>query len=595
MHYTSIENIHKVIDPLFLDDLKKELADIKAIKTTKTKRQKLLAFQNKLASLKFLDPACGSGNFLTESYLSLRRLENDILQELSGLEITFGFEGEHNPIKVSIHQFYGIEINDFAVAVTKAALWIAESQALQETENIVHLNLDFLPLKSYANIYEGNALRVAWREILPPGECNFIMGNPPFVGHQWRSTEQISDMEIAFHDLPKHGKLDYVCAWYNKGIDYMQGTNIFAAFVSTNSIVQGESVGILWQFLFDKKLVIEFAHRPFVWTSESNEQAAVHCVIVGFSQGNNSRQKLLFSGNQAKIAENINGYLLDAPNVFIQARSSSMANDVPKICKGSQPTDNQNLLLSQEEYDELVSSYPKAKNLIKRFVGASEFINNQPRYCLWLNNIEPVEYSVIPVIMNRLKKVADFRKKSPTESVRRDADIPMLFTQIRQPNESYLLIPRHSSQSRKYIPIGYMSHDVICGDANYMIPCATLYLFGVLTSNVHMAWTTTLCGRIKSDYRYSPAIYNNFPWPQVTTRQKEEIEDTAQAIIDARAKYPNSSLAILYGRNSMPPELTKAHQANVRAVMAAYGFDVKSMTEAECVARLMEMYVELTK
>ena len=595
MHYTSIENIHKVIDPLFLDDLKKELADIKAIKTTKTKRQKLLAFQNKLASLKFLDPACGSGNFLTESYLSLRRLENEILQELSGLEITFGFEGEHNPIKVSIHQFYGIEINDFAVAVTKAALWIAESQALQETENIVHLNLDFLPLKSYANIYEGNALRVAWREILPPGECNFIMGNPPFVGHQWRSTEQISDMEIAFHDLPKHGKLDYVCAWYNKGIDYMQGTNIFAAFVSTNSIVQGESVGILWQFLFDKKLVIEFAHRPFVWTSESNEQAAVHCVIVGFSQGNNSRQKLLFSGNQAKIAENINGYLLDAPNVFIQARSSSMANDVPKICKGSQPTDNQNLLLSQEEYDELVSSYPKAKNLIKRFVGASEFINNQPRYCLWLNNIEPVEYSVIPVIMNRLKKVADFRKKSPTESVRRDADIPMLFTQIRQPNESYLLIPRHSSQSRKYIPIGYMSHDVICGDANYMIPCATLYLFGVLTSNVHMAWTTTLCGRIKSDYRYSPAIYNNFPWPQVTTRQKEEIEDTAQAIIDARAKYPNSSLAILYGRNSMPPELTKAHQANVRAVMAAYGFDVKSMTEAECVARLMEMYVELTK
>lgn len=592
MHYTSIENIHKVIDPLFLDDLKAELTEIQAIAVETTRKRQLTAFQDKLAGLTFLDPACGSGNFLTETYLSLRRLENEAIRSLSD-QITIG--GMKNPIRVSISQFYGIEINDFAVTVAKTALWIAESQMMKQTEDIMHLSLDFLPLRSYANIVEGNALRMDWESVVPKHKLNYIMGNPPFVGHQWRSKEQAADLEVVCADIPKCGKLDYVCGWYNKSTDYMQNTNIHTAFVSTNSIAQGESVGILWKPLFKKSVKIEFAYRTFIWTSEAKDKAAVHCVIVGFTCGADNKKKLLFEAGRAKAASHINGYLLDAPDVFIQSRGKILTKGLPEMSKGSQPTDGGYLLLTEEEQQQLVSIYPVSSQFVKRFVGSRDLINNELRYCLWLKNVSPATYRSIPPVMERLKMVAESRSKSPTASVRRDAETPMLFTQIRQPETNYLAVPEVSSQNRKYIPISFLSPDIIGSNKLYLIRDADLYMFGVMTSNVHMAWMRVVCGRLKSDYSYSPAVYNNFPWPTPTDAQKVKIEETAQAILDARALYPDSSLADLYDETTMPPELRKAHQQNDRAVMQAYGFNIKTTTETSCVAKLMRMYQKLTQ
>ena len=594
MHYTSIENIHKVIDPLFLDELKEELAEIKVEKVAKTKKDKAYAFQNKLAGLKFFDPACGSGNFLTESYTSLRRLENEALRIIfDGNRVIGEFA---DPIKVSINQFYGIEINDFACSVAQTALWIAESQMMKETEDIAGFNLDPLPLKTYTNIHEGNALRMDWNEVVPAAELNYIMGNPPFIGHQNRSEEQIEDMDIAFHGFDTYGKLDYVAAWYKMAADYMQGTKILAAFVSTNSIVQGESVAVMWEPLQEKRSIeIIFAHRTFVWNSEAKDKAAVHCVIVGFSAYRYLGGKAIYDQKHGKsIADNINGYLLDAPNVFIKGRSKLLNPELPEMTKGSQATDGGNLFLSVEEKEELIAKYPAAEQFVKRFVGAEEFINNKLRYCLWLKGIAPSQYRNIPPIMERLERVAEMRRKSPTKSVQKDADTPMLFTQIRQPDSSYMIIPRHSSENRRYIPFGYMSPDVICGDANSMIPDASLALFGTLISCVHMAWMRVVCGRLKSDYRYSPSVYNNFPWPAFSDAQRAKIEATAQAILDARNLYENDSLADLYAENAMPAELIKAHRANDAAVLEAYGFP-KDATESEIVARLFKMYQELTQ
>lgn len=594
MHYTSIENIHKVIDPLFLDELKEELAEIKVEKVAKVKKDKAYAFQNKLAGLKFFDPACGSGNFLTESYTSLRRLENEALRIIfDGNRVIGEFA---DPIKVSINQFYGIEINDFACSVAQTALWIAESQMMKETEDIAGFNLDPLPLKTYTNIHEGNALRMDWNEVVPASELNFIMGNPPFIGHQNRSEEQIEDMDIAFHGFDTYGKLDYVAAWYKMAADYMQGTKILAAFVSTNSIVQGESVAVMWEPLQEKRSIeIIFAHRTFVWNSEAKDKAAVHCVIVGFSAYRYLGGKAIYDQKHGKsIADNINGYLLDAPNVFIKGRSKLLNPELPEMTKGSQATDGGNLFLSVEEKEELIAKYPAAEQFVKRFVGAEEFINNKLRYCLWLKGIAPSQYRNIPPIMERLERVAEMRRKSPTKSVQKDADTPMLFTQIRQPDSSYMIIPRHSSENRRYIPFGYMSPDVICGDANSMIPDASLALFGTLISCVHMAWMRVVCGRLKSDYRYSPSVYNNFPWPALSDAQRAKIEATAQAILDARNLYENDSLADLYAENAMPAELIKAHRANDAAVLEAYGFP-KDATESDIVARLFKMYEELTK
>ena len=588
MHYTSIENIHKVIDPLFLDELKSEFEIIKAAKQVNVRKDKLIAFQNKLASLKFLDPACGSGNFLTETYISLRRLENEALKEMmNDGQITFDTE----LIKVSIGQFYGIEINDFAVNVAKTALWIAESQMMKETEDIIHTNLNFLPLKNYdSNIKEGNALRIDWESVVSPNELNYIMGNPPFVGHQWRSKEQVSDMESVFYDLPKHGKLDYVCSWYNKAADYMVNTRVKAAFVSTNSICQGESVGVLWKHLFDtKKVKIQFAHQTFQWDSEASLKAHVHCVIIGFTICNDNNEKLLYSNGTMFKTNHINGYLIAAPNVFIQSRGKPLSPNMPTMSKGSQPTDGGNLILSEKDKNDIIKKYPEATEFIKRYIGSDDFINNKYRYCLWLKDVSPSKYRKITPITERINNVADIRRKSPTKSVQKDADIPMLFTQIRKPETNYLAVPEVSSEKRRYIPIGYLSSDIIGSNKLYMISNATLYMFGVLTSNVHMAWMRVVAGRLEMRYSYSPAVYNNFPWCKPTPEQKNKIEQTAQAILDARAKYPDCSLADLYDELTMPPELRKAHHANDFAVMEAYGFDRK-ITESECVAKLMEMY-----
>ena len=593
MHYTSIENIHKVIDPLFLNDLKAEFENIKAIDVWKTKEKSLLAFQRKLASLEFLDPAAGSGNFLTESYLSLRRLENAVISELHRGQISM--DAVTDPIQVSISQFHGIEINDFAVTVAKTALWIAESQMMKETSKILVLDLDFLPLKTNANIVEGNALRLDWESVVDKTKLNYIIGNPPFVGHQWRSSVQQEDMDLVFSGFKTYGKLDYVAAWYKKSVDLMRSTHIRCAFVSTNSIVQGESVATLWKPLLTFGVNIIFAWQTFIWNSESNAKAHVHCVIIGFCCGSFDGKKYIFTNDKIRNeVQNINGYLLDAPDIFIENRGRPLYADLPKMTKGSQATDGSNLMLSADEQDELLAAYPQAGAFIKRIIGADDFINNKIRYCLWLKGVSPNQYSNIKPIISRLEAVRNARLKSPTASVQRDADTPMLFTQIRQPDSDYLVIPRISSFQRKYIPIGYMSRDVIANDKVMFIPNASTYLFGVLVSNVHMAWMRVVAGRLKSDYSYSPAVYNNFPWPTPTDEQKAKIEQTAQAILDARALYPDASLADLYDELTMPPELRKAHQANDKAVMAAYGFPIKNFTESDCVAALMKLYQELT-
>ena len=595
MHYTSIENIHKVIDPLFLDALKEELQEIRAIAQPKDKMRKAKAFQEKLASLKFLDPACGSGNFLTETFLSLRRLENEVIRILSQDNMIIGFEDDNSWIRVGIHQFYGIEINDFAVATATTALWIAEAQMMKETENIIHQDMDFFPLKSYTNIVEGNALRMDWNEVVPAQELSYIMGNPPFVGHQLRNASQTNDMDLVFNGFGNYGKLDYVCSWYKKSADYMIGTQIKTALVSTNSIVQGESVAIMWKSLFDNyHLEILFAHRTFRWDSEAHIKAHVHCVIIAFCLFNSKEIKYIYNGDSKVVANNINGYLLDAPNIFIESRGKSLVKGLPEMTKGSQPTDGGHLFLTSEEKDDIISTYPEASCFIKPFVGATEFINSKPRYCLWLKGVSPSVYRNIKVITDRLKAVSEMRANSPTASVRKDAQTPMLFTQIRQPEKEYIIIPRHSSENRQYIPIGFMSPDVICGDANYMIPDASLFIFGVLESNIHMEWMRVVAGRLEMRYRYSPAIYNNFPWPTPTEAQRTKIEKTAQEILDARNLYPDCSLADLYDETTMPVELRRAHQENDKAVMEAYGFSWRDMSEADVVAELFKLYELMT-
>lgn len=596
MHYTSIENIHKVIDPLFLDELRAELDDIKAIKVDKTRLAKADEFQEKLSKLTFLDPACGSGNFLTETYISLRRLENEVLTMRYKNQIVMD---AGDLIKVSIGQFYGIEINDFAVTVAKTALWIAESQMMKETEDIVAMPLDFLPLKSYANIIEGNALRVDWESVVPKDKLNYIMGNPPFVGYSLQSADQKQDILSIYIDekgkpYKTAGKIDYVSGWYFKASQLMQNTTVRTAFVSTNSITQGEQVAGVWKPLYERFGVhIDFAHRTFRWDSEASIKAHVHCVIVGFSTAENNTLKKLYSTERMQLVDNINAYLIAAPDIFIESNKKPIS-PVPEMLKGSSPVDDGNFFFDDEEYSAFIADEPSSQKYIKKFYGAREYLHNINRWCLWLDNVSPKELKNMPNVMKRITAVREFRLSSTKEATRKYADYPTRFMEMRQPTTDYILIPRHTSESRKYIPFGFMSCDIICGDANNMIPQATLYHFGILTSNVHMAWVRAICGRIKSDYRYSnDIVYNNFPWPTPTDEQRAKIEQTAQAILDARALYPDCSLADLYDEVTMPPELRKAHQQNDRAVMQAYGFDVKTMTESSCVAELMRMYREL--
>ena len=592
MHYTSIENIHKVIDPLFLDELKAELAEIKDIAVETIRKRRLKEFQQKLAKLKFLDPACGSGNFLTETYISLRKLENEALRSLTD-QIMFG-EME-NPIQVSIGQFYGIEINDFAVTVAKTALWIAESQMMQETEDIMHMSLDFLPLKSYANIVEGNALQLDWESVVPKQELDYIMGNPPFVGARMMSPEQKDDLNSVFPGWKNAGNLDYVSCWYKKSADLMAETSIRSALVSTNSVTQGEAVSNLWKPLFEGGVHIDFAHRTFRWDSEAKIKAHVHCVIVGFSIAPNNKPKVIFSSDRPQVVQNINGYLLDADNIFVESRSNPIC-DVPEIGIGNKPIDGGNYLFTKEEMIGFLQKEPDAKKYFKPWYGSQEFINRCPRYCLWLGECAPHELRKMPECMKHVEAVRQFRLESKSAGTRKLAETPTRFHVENMPKSTYVVIPEVSSEKRKYVPMGFMTPDIFCSNLVKIVPNATLYHFGVLTSNVHMAWMRAVCGRLEMRYRYSKDIvYNNFPWPTPTDAQKAKIEQTAQAILDARALYPDSSLADLYDETTMPPELRKAHQQNDKAVMRAYSFDVKTTTETSCVAALMRMYQQLTE
>ena len=647
MHYTSIANIHKAIDPLFLDEIREEY------EAARTDRE-LKALQDKIARLTFLDPACGSGNFLTETFISLRRIENDILNRLKRGQTELGFDADFSPIKVSINQFYGIEINDFAVTVARTALWIAEHQMLRETQKIVRHDLDFLPLKSYDNIREGDALALNWCEIteqpvavtdiyakrtnIVPGEMkvfepiasfgninlhtdeivvnkpiapttyhityDYIIGNPPFVGYSLQSKEQkeaLRSIYVDYHGRPYKtaGKIDFVAGWYFKAAQVMASRHTRCAFVSTNSICQGEQVASVWKPLYDRfEIEIDFAYRTFRWDSESDSMAHVHCVIVGFhGRGGRSdaagRKRFIFDGERRIEAANINAYLLDSPNVFVESRNKALC-DVPMMVTGNRPADGGHLIIEADEYDEFVKAEPNAKRFIKRLVGASEFINGKERYCLWLKDATPAELRSMPKVMERIRLCREDRLNAPDEGRRKLADSAHLFRETMNP-DAYIAVPRVSSENRRYIPIGHGGKDTIITDAILIIPDATLYHFGILTSNVHMAWTRAVCGRLEMRYRYSKdVVYNNFPWPGPTEAQRAKIEETAQAILDARAAYPDSSLADLYDEAVMPAELRRAHQANDRAVMQAYGFPVRNFTEQDCVARLMEMYRELT-
>ena len=596
MHYTSIENIHKVIDPLFLDGLKAELEEIKEISVERTRVSRLKAYQGKLAGLTFLDPACGSGNFLTESYISLRRLENDALRYQTN-QITMGDYA--NPIQVSIHQFYGIEINDFAATVAKTALWIAESQMLKETEDIIAHQIDFLPLKSYANITEGNALRLDWEDAVPKSKLNYIMGNPPFVGARMmeQGSAQKKEVQDIFGDIKDVQDLDYVTCWYKLAAQYIQGTSIEVCFVSTNSICQGAQVPILWNVLFNAYSVhINFAYQTFKWSSESSTQAAVHCVIVGFATFNRSKKWLFTNGTNGKKVSNISPYLVEGNDIFVVAAKNSLQG-MPKMNFGNQPRDGGYFVIQEDEYSEILKKEPELEKWLRPYIGADEFIKGKKRWCLWLKDASPKDIMNSKILSEKVEAVREFRLSSKAKTTKGYAKVPQLFAQITQPDTDFLIVPSVSSERRRYVPIGFATSETVASNAVQIVPNATLYHFGVLTSNVHMAWMRAVCGRLKSDYRYSKEIvYNNFPWPAPTNEQRAKIEQTAQAILNARTLYPDCSLAEMYGdKMYLFPELLKAHQQNDKAVMQAYGFWGKLNSESACVAELMKMYQKLTE
>ena len=647
MHYTSIENIHKVIDPLFLDDLKAELADIKATSVAKTKKDRAYAFQDKISKLKFLDPACGSGNFLTESYTSLRRLENEALRIIYGGDRVIGEIAA--PIKVSINQFYGIEINDFACSVAQTALWIAESQMMQETDEIVGYNLDPLPLKTYHNIREGNALRMDWSQwpieddwpsviaenthVYPYAQdsglqlddtvvrygnidlytknidlhvkakeprtrtvtFDYIMGNPPFLGARVMSAQQKEDLISVFGAKWKNiGNMDYVTGWYMKALQMMQiNPQVRAALVSTNSITQGEQVANLWRPLMKSGIHIDFAWRTFIWDSEASQKAHVHCVIVGFSICHSERKRRIFDGDTAFEVSNINGYLMEGDNVFVESRPKPIC-DVPEIGIGNKPIDGGFYLFKDDEKEEFVKKEPGSAKFFKRWYGSDEFINRRPRWCLWLGEANPMELIKLPECLKRIEAVRNYRLASPSAGTVKLADKPTRFHVENMPKGNFLLIPEVSSENRSYIPIGFMTPDILSSNLVKLVPNATLYHFGVLTSSVHNAWMRAVAGRLEMRYRYSKDIvYNNFPWPDSSDEQKAKIKQTGQAILDAREKYPDASLADLYSNLILFPDLLKAHRANDAAVLEAYGFP-KDATESDIVARLFKMYQELT-
>ena len=592
VYYTSLENIHKVIDPLFLDRLKQELAGIKGQKPGPLQVGQVIAFQKKLAHLIFLDPACGSGNFLIETYLSLRRIENELLRILVKEKNFPENDEDFCPILVSLDQFYGIELDHSAVVAAKKALEAAESQMLRETEEIIQRKLPCPPRKDSLHLVEGNALRCDWNAIALKEKLNYIIGNPPFVGYSYQTKEQKADVALVMPNGVKN--VDYVTLWFYKAARSIQNTSIRVAFVSTNSITQGEQVTGVWKPLWEQyHLHIDFAYRTFCWNSEAPLQAHVHCVIIGFSVAENTEPKRLYDKDEMKLAETINPYLTDGPAVFMERRRKPIAR-VPKIFRGSQPSDGGHLLFTEEEKDAFLVAEPQAGPFIRPFMNGKDFINRKARYCLWLVDADPAELKSCPGILERVEKVRAFRRASSKAATRRKADTPALFDQIHLCPSDYLAFPKVSTANRRYLPFDYLKSEVIPGDLLFVLPDATLYRFGILTSSVHLAWMRAVGGRMKSDYRYSNTIvYNNFPWPKNSKRSGSEIEQTAREILSVRAMYSDRDFNFLYDDITMPPDLRNALQRNDQAVMKAYEFK-PSLTEQEIVAELMKRYQVLT-
>ncbi|MBQ7502673.1 class I SAM-dependent DNA methyltransferase [bacterium] len=599
IHYTSAENIHRVIDPLFLDDLKAELETAKTEKDPIRRIGRLRAFQSKLSGLVFFDPACGGGNFLTETYICLRRLENEALRLICG-ETTGLDSGVLNPVRVSVGQFYGIELDSLAAAVAKSALWLAERLMFRETEETVRFHPDLTPPKTCANIAAGSALRLDWEKVVPKDKLSYIIGNPPFVGYYLQSREQKADMLSVYADengrpYSKAGKIDYAAAWYFKAAQLMSGSGVRAAFVSTNSITQGEQTAAVWKPLYERfKVRIDFACQTFKWSGESAQGAQVHCVIIGFSCAENQKLKRLFADGRSYAAENINFYLLDGDNIFIESRKAPICC-VSAMSHGGKPVEGGFLILTEAEKDGLLKDEPQAAVFIRPFMMGKDFIDRKSRYCLWLHGVEAEALDNCPLVRERTERVREYRRRSPKAATRRKAETPMLFDEISECASGYIAMPKVSSGLRRYIPVDCLPPEVIPGDSLFFIPGVGMYELGILSSSMHMAWTRAFCGRLKSDYNYSNSVvYNNFPWPDPTEAQKAAVEEAARAILAARALYPQSSFAELYDDQIMPNELRRAHQLNDKAVMAAYGLSAGEAEESVCLAHLMGRYQKLT-
>lgn len=593
-HYTSEKNILKLIKPLFLDELWKEF---ESVKDSKAKLQK---FHDKISKLRFLDPACGCGNFLIIAYREIRLLEIEIIKTLLFKHEKLRAEVAADAgidvgqlIKCDVDRFYGIEYEEFPAQIAQVAMWLIDHQMNQLVSNTFGEYYVRLPLRKSATIKHGNALRIDWQSLIDPmpwekeePRYHYILGNPPFLGKQYQNEEQKKDMALVFQGVNASGALDYVTAWYIKGASYLQKANLVEekelpktkiAFVSTNSISQGEQVAILWGALFNAyKIKIHFAHRTFKWGNEAKANAAVHVVIIGFSNFDITNKTIFeyedISGEpHAMLTKNINPYLVEGKDEFVARRKQPICK-VPELIKGNQPTDDGNYLFTAEEKQEFLNAEPTAKKWFRKFIGSNEFINNIERWCLWLKDISPNELKALPKVYERVQNVRVYRLKSPKAATVKKADTPALFDEIRHTDKDYLVIPEVSSERRKYIPIGYIDGNVISSNKNYMLPDASIFHFGVINSLMHNIWTHSVSGRLKSDIQYSNGIvYNNFPWPEnPTQKQREAVEKAAQAVLDTRLEFPNSSLADLYDPNTMPPALVKAHQALDKAVDLCY-------------------------
>ncbi|MEI6043128.1 MAG: DNA methyltransferase [Chloroflexota bacterium] len=591
-HYTTEKNILKILKPLFLDGLYEEFQSLRY------EPRKLQNFHKKLQTLTFLDPACGCGNFLILAYRELRLLEIEVLKALYPTGQQAFDVAELS--RINVDAFYGIEIEEFPARIAEVALWLMDHQMnirLSETFGQYYTRI---PLQASAHIHHANALQLDWETVVPKERLSYILGNPPFIGKNFLTEEQHKEMDKVFVGIPGAGVMDYVAAWYLKAARYIHHTPIVCAFVSTNSISQGEQVAILWQELIAHyQLKIHFAHRTFAWSSEARGKAAVHCVIIGFASFDTTN-KLLHDYDTLKSeahefrVKNISPYLVEAEDIVIPKRSTPLCT-VPEMMKGSQPTDGGHYLFSEQEKIAFLKIEPEATKFVRPFLGAEEFINRIPRWCLWLQEAEPAEIKRLPEVMKRIEAVRQFRLSSRKEATRKFAERPTLFTEIRQPKTSYILVPSTSSERRKYIPIGFMEPETVASNACLILPNATLYHFGILTSYMHMEWMRYTCGRLKSDFRYSNTIvYNNFPWPQnPTPQQVQAIETKAQAVLEARAQFPKSTLADLYDPLSMPPALSKAHQALDKVVDATYRKQPFE-TERSRVEFLFGLYQQLT-